>query len=73
LLTEQEIARSWRVLFRDCTPDEGTFAKAEALLEGLRAESPLRHRLNAELTEVRKLGAQKQKKAKPKPIAQRAK
>jgi hypothetical protein len=60
LLTEHEIARTWRVLFREGTIDEDTFSKADALLEELRAESPLRHRLAAELVELRKIRKQKQ-------------
>ena len=53
MLTEQEVARSWRALFRskDCT--EETFVRAEKLLDELRSESPLRHRLDAELVELR--------------------
>jgi hypothetical protein len=55
LLTESEVQRSFRNLFRtkDVSPD--TFEKAEALLDELRAESPLRHRLSIELEEIRKL------------------
>jgi hypothetical protein len=34
-------------------------AQAEALLEGLRPESPLRHRLDTELTELRKMKSKK--------------
>jgi hypothetical protein len=60
LLTEKEIARSWRALFRHGELNEALFAKAEALLEELRPESPLRHRLGAELRELRKLRLQKQ-------------
>jgi hypothetical protein len=53
LLTEHEIARAWRLLFRgaECTDD--VFAKAEELLDELRPESPLRHRLGTELDELR--------------------
>jgi hypothetical protein len=36
-----------------------TFAKAEALLDELRPESPLRHRLGSELEELRELSASK--------------
>jgi hypothetical protein len=32
-----------------------TFIKAEALIDELRAESPLRHRLSTELEELRQL------------------
>jgi hypothetical protein len=55
LLTESEVQRSFRNLFKgkDVPPD--TFEKAEALLDELRAESPLRHRLSIELEEIRKL------------------
>jgi hypothetical protein len=55
LLTENEVQRSFRNLFnrKDVPPD--TFDKAEALLEELRAESPLRHRLSVELEDIRKL------------------
>jgi hypothetical protein len=55
LLTEHQIAQTWRSLFRDGSGDEDTFAKAEALLDELRAESPLRHRLESELAELRRL------------------
>jgi hypothetical protein len=54
LLSEQEIARSWRNLFHQGQRDEETFTKAEALLEELRPENPLRHRLGAELAELRR-------------------
>jgi hypothetical protein len=52
VLTEQEVSRSWQRLFKgDVSADACT--KAEALLEELRAESPLRHRLAGELEELR--------------------
>ena len=35
-----------------------TFTKAEALLEELRPESPLRHRLSVELEEIREMNLQ---------------
>lgn len=60
LLTEREVSRSWRKLFGTTEVAEDSFAKAEALLEELRPESPLRHRLGAELEELRKLKLQKQ-------------
>lgn len=60
MLTEQQIARSWRKLFGGGEFTDQTFAKAEALLDELRPESPLRHRLGAELTEIRKLKRHKQ-------------
>lgn len=54
MLTEQEVARSWARLFRGEKTSE-TFAKAETLLDELRPESPLRHRLSVELDELREL------------------
>ena len=59
MLTEQEISRTWRSLFRGapgCTDE--LFAKAEELLDELRPESPLRHRLGAELDELRQRASQ---------------
>lgn len=55
MLTEQEVSRSWRKLFvkTEITPE--TFIKAESLLDELRCESPLRHRLSNELEELRQL------------------
>jgi hypothetical protein len=53
LLTEQEISRTWRSLFRGAEHSDEVFAKAEQLLAELRPESPLRHRLGAELDELR--------------------
>jgi hypothetical protein len=77
LLTEHEIARTWRVLFRENEINEETFGKAEALLEELRPESPLRHRLAGELAELEKMHKQKaapRKAAAPprKAVAQRS-
>jgi hypothetical protein len=53
LLTEQEITRSWRSLFRNAKISEETIKHAERLLDELRPESPLRHRLETELNELR--------------------
>jgi hypothetical protein len=64
LLTEQEIARTWRILFREGECNEETFAKAEALLDELRPESPLRHRLDGELVELRRLRKKDAQRAK---------
>jgi hypothetical protein len=54
VLTEQEVARAWSRLIQQPINDE-TIAKAESLLDELRGESPLRHRLNNELDELRDL------------------
>ncbi len=61
MLTEREVSRSWRKLFNSPEFSEELFAKAEALLEELRPESPLGHRLRAELAELRKMRLQKQR------------
>ncbi len=60
MLTDQEVSKSWRQLFSRPQLDEDTFTKAEALIEELRPESPLRHRLGTELNELRKM-----RKARP--------
>jgi len=54
VLTESEVSKSWRQLIKGGMTDE-KIAKAEALLDELRAESPLRHRLSCELDELRDL------------------
>jgi hypothetical protein len=60
LLTENEIQRTWRALFHNQQVNDETFTRAEALLEELRPESPLRHRLDGELSELRKMRSKKQ-------------
>lgn len=55
MLTEQEVSKSWRNLFKPGTITGSTFERAEALIEELRPESPLRHRLTRELDELRQL------------------
>jgi hypothetical protein len=55
VLTEKEVSRSWQTLFKGGAYSEETFNKAEELLDELRLESPLRHRLSSELEELRKL------------------
>jgi hypothetical protein len=52
MLTEQEVSLSWNRLFKADLSDQ-TISKAEVLLEELRLESPLRHRLSVELDEIR--------------------
>jgi hypothetical protein len=59
LLTEQEVSRSWRKLFKDNTLTPEVIAKAEELLDELRPESPLRHRLSVELDELRQVAESK--------------
>ena len=55
MLTEREVSRSWQSLFKGGAYNDETFTKAEELLDELRGESPLRHRLQVELDELRKL------------------
>jgi hypothetical protein len=55
LLTEQEVSRSWSQIFKGSKFDSEAFERAEELLEELRPESPLRHRLTHELEELRTL------------------
>lgn len=60
LLTENEVQRTFSQLFKaqdKVTAD--TFERAEELLDELRLESPLRHRLAVELEELRGLYASK--------------
>jgi hypothetical protein len=59
LLTEQQIAKSWRILFSTREFNLEIADKAQALLDELRPESPLRHRLSCELAELRKLKLEK--------------
>lgn len=55
MLTEATVERSFRKLFSTPSRDEAVFERAEQLLEELRDESPLRHRLSKELEELREL------------------
>lgn len=55
MLTEKELSRTWNLLFADQPFSEEAFEQAEELLEQLRPESPLRHRLTNELEELRSI------------------
>ena len=55
LLTEAEVQRIFNNLFKGGNRSPDVFEKAEALLDELRPESPLRHRLGCELEELRKM------------------
>ena len=59
MLTEQEVARTWGQFFKGGTIDLETFERAEQLLDELRPESPLRHRLTMELDELRSIHVDK--------------
>lgn len=64
MLTEQEVSRSWQKLFTGGEVTKETFTKAETLLDELRPESPLYHRLTAELAEIRKMKSEEDKKSR---------
>ena len=55
MLTEQTVERGFRKLFESAGFGSEEFEKAEELLDQLRPESPLRHRLGGELDELREL------------------
>ena len=57
MLTEKEVSRSWSRMFNGSEIEMATFDRAEQLLDELRPESPLRHRLMMELEELRKVHA----------------
>ncbi len=59
LLTEATVEKTFRKLMSSPKRDEAVFEKAEDLLEELRCESPLRHRLTQELEELRAQGTAK--------------
>jgi hypothetical protein len=59
LLTEQEVARSWSQIFKKDNIELASFDRAEQLLDELRPESPLRHRLTTELEELRNIHARR--------------
>jgi hypothetical protein len=55
LLTEAEVQRSFRQLVKRLSTEPEALDRAEEVLDELRPESPLRHRLSSELEELRKL------------------
>ncbi|MBC8356833.1 MAG: hypothetical protein H8E66_33080 [Planctomycetes bacterium] len=55
MLTESQVDRSFRKLIKAEGLITQTFDKAEELLDDLRPESPLRHRLYSELDELREI------------------
>jgi hypothetical protein len=60
LLSEQEVCDSWNSIFSGKKFESEAFDRAEQLLELLRPESPLRHRLSFELEELRTIHLAKQ-------------
>ncbi len=59
MLTESEVDRNFRRLFTSSEVTPEAFEKAENLIDQLRLESPLRHRLSEELDEIKKLAPAK--------------
>ena len=55
MLTEAEVERTYRKLFKGQAVTTEVLDKAESLVDQLRPESPLRHRLFSELDELREL------------------
>ncbi len=60
MLTEHEVSRSWSQIFHGSKFESEAFDRAEQLLEELRPESPLRHRLTLELDELRMIHSTRQ-------------
>ncbi len=59
MLTEKEVAASWRKLFGQREMNDDIVGKAQGLIDNLRPESPLRHRLDSELDELIKAAEQR--------------
>lgn len=55
MLSERQVEKSFQKLVQTVDVSEDALEKADAMLEHLRPESPLRHRLAGELEELRKL------------------
>ncbi len=59
MLNEHEVLIGWRQLFTNKMITTQSLDRAKALIDELRAESPLRHRLSTELNELRTLHQKK--------------
>lgn len=55
MLTEAQVQRSFQQLLKNAEVTPELIEKAEALIERLRLESPLRHRLMEQLDELRQM------------------
>lgn len=55
ILSERDAQRQWQQLFRGQPITALTLDEACIIVDGLPNESPVRHRLSAELDEVRRL------------------
>ena len=60
MITESEVQRSFRKILEGEHNPQERFERAEELLEQLRPESPLRHRLGVELEELRRIHTDRQ-------------
>ena len=54
-MDERDVMNTWRILFHGKEVTRDALAKAEALLDEVRGESPLHIRLAKELEDIRKL------------------
>lgn len=61
MLSEFDASRLWRQLFRGQAITSLTFSEAEALLNQMPSESPLRSRLSKELEEIRQTQGEKRR------------
>jgi hypothetical protein len=61
-MDEREVLRAWRELFHNGKITSETLVQAEAFLDGLSGESPLRIRLASELEELQKKSGERTKK-----------
>jgi hypothetical protein len=61
-MDERDVIRKWRDLFRGQGATPQALAEAEALLDGLSGESPLRIRLAGELDELKNAQSSEKKK-----------
>lgn len=55
MLTESSVEKTFRKLLASPSRTEADLDRAEELLDELRPESPLRHRLSVELDELREI------------------
>ena len=55
MLNEGQVALLWERLFREQAVSPESLQRADELIEQLRAESPLRFRLEKELKEIRQM------------------
>jgi hypothetical protein len=57
MLTESSVEKTFRKLLTSPERTEADLDRAEELLDELRPESPLRHRLSVEIDELRSIAA----------------